>query len=105
MPLGQYIRRCREAKGVSLRKFAQSVGISPTMMCKIEHDENGFKAGVDLLKRIASELQVNSDCILALAGKIDHDILAIIIKDPLKMCNLIRENETKWFELKETEND
>jgi transcriptional regulator with XRE-family HTH domain len=105
MTLGQYIRRCRECKGASLRKFAQAVGISPTMMCKIEHDEKGFKAGVDLLKRIASELQVNSDCLLALAGKIDHDILAIIIKDPLKMCKLIRENETKWFELKEIKND
>ena len=88
--LGQFIRGKRELKNISLRKFAHAVGISPTMMSKVEHDHMGFKAGAETLKRIASILEVNSDELLALAGKVDpliideitarHQYLPIIIR-------------------------
>jgi len=95
MTLGQYIRRCRECKGVSLRKFAQAVGISPTMMSKIEHDEKGFKAGEQTLLKIADLLDVNSDDLLAMAGKIPSDVKEVFLLEPQGWAKLLRFFKTR----------
>lgn len=88
--LGEFIKNQRKQKGYSLRKLAHAVGVSPTMLCKMEHDAHGFKAGEETLKRIAVLLEVNTDFMLALAGKIDSDVLNAIITEPLLMPKIIR---------------
>jgi transcriptional regulator with XRE-family HTH domain len=88
--LGAYIRENRLKKDISLRKFAQAVGISPTMMSKVEHDEMGFKAGEDTLKKIADLLEVNSDYLLSLAKKVDTDLQNMIMKKPHIMPQFLR---------------
>jgi transcriptional regulator with XRE-family HTH domain len=88
--LGEFIRDRREQKGYSVRKLAHAVGISPTMMSKMERDAHGFKAGGETLKRIADILDVNTDFMLSLAGKIDSDVLNAIIAEPLLMPDIIR---------------
>ncbi|MFM7390678.1 MAG: helix-turn-helix domain-containing protein, partial [Vampirovibrionales bacterium] len=43
--LGSYIREHRLQKKVTLRKFADLVGISPTMLSRIELDEHAARVG------------------------------------------------------------
>ena len=88
--LGQFIKECRQKKGISLRKFAEAVGISPTMMCKIEHDEKGFKAGEQTLAKIADLLDLNSVQLLARAGKIPSDVKEVFLQEPQGWAKLLR---------------
>jgi transcriptional regulator with XRE-family HTH domain len=88
--LGAYIRENRLKKDISLRKFAQEVGISPTMMSKVEHDEMGFKAGEDTLKRIADLLDVDRDYLLSLAKKVDTNLQNMIMNKPHIMPQFLR---------------
>ena len=95
MTLGQFIKKHRLKKSISLRKFAQAVGISPTMMCKIEHDEKGFKAGEQTLLKIADLLDVNSDDLLAMAGKIPSDVKEVFFLEPQGWAKLLRFFKTR----------
>lgn len=88
--LGQFIKECRQKKGISLRKLAKAVGISPTMMSKIEHDEKGFKAGEQTLVKIADSLDVNSVELLARAGKIPSDVKEVFLQEPQGFAKLLR---------------
>ena len=88
--LGQVLREARTSKDFTLRKFAMAVGISATMMSKIELDGVGFKAGEETLKKIANLLELYSDYILSLAEKIDTDLQAMIINKPHIMPDFLR---------------
>lgn len=87
--LGSFIREHRLKKKVTLRKFADLVGISSTMLSKMELDEMGFKAGEETLKKIAQHLDVNSDALLAMAGKVSSDLIEILLRRP-DLRDLIR---------------
>jgi transcriptional regulator with XRE-family HTH domain len=78
---GATIRALREAKGISLRKFAEAVAISPTYTSKVERDEFP-PPGEETIKRMAAILEQNADELLALAGKSSSDISAVIQKRP-----------------------
>ena len=88
--LGQVLRETRMSKDFTLRKFAMAVGISATMMSKIELDEVGFKAGEETLKKIADLLGLNSDYILSLSKKVDSDLQTMIINKPHIMPEFLR---------------
>jgi transcriptional regulator with XRE-family HTH domain len=88
--LGQVLRETRMSKDFTLRKFALEVGISATMMSKIELDEVGFKAGEETLKKIAGLLELKSDYILSLAKKVDSDLQTMIINKPHIMPEFLR---------------
>jgi transcriptional regulator with XRE-family HTH domain len=88
--LGQVLREARTNKDFTLRKFAMAVGISATMMSKIELDGVGFKAGEETLKKIANLLELDSDYILSLAEKIDTDLQTMIINKPHIMPAFLR---------------
>jgi transcriptional regulator with XRE-family HTH domain len=65
---GAFIRRVRQARGLSLRQFAKLVGISPTYLSHIEVD-HAPPPGPDKLDAIARELSVDPGELLLLAGK------------------------------------
>ncbi|MFM7390495.1 MAG: helix-turn-helix domain-containing protein [Vampirovibrionales bacterium] len=88
--VGEVIREARLEKGITLRKFAKLVGISPTMLSRIELDEHAARVGEDTLKKIAQHLDVNSDYLLSLANKMDSDLQELIIKKPLIMPDFLR---------------
>ena len=88
--LGEFIKKYREKKGYSLRKLAHDVGISPTMLSKMEHDADGFKAGEETLVKIADLLDVNSDSLLAMAGKIPSDVKEVFLQEPQGWSKLLR---------------
>jgi len=100
--LGKIIRNIRKEKGISLRKLAESVGVS---FVNISYIENGrIETSKNVLKKISKALDYDFDKLLALAKKVDDDVTAIINKRPEKVPNFLRsaKNLTNddWEELK-----
>ncbi|ABK45158.1 transcriptional regulator, XRE family [Magnetococcus marinus MC-1] len=91
---GMFIRSMREEKkkrdpAYSLRKFAEAAGISATFMSKVENGEFDPPAP-DKIKKMAELLEVNSDELLAMAGKVDPDLSGIIRDQPRAMADFLR---------------
>jgi transcriptional regulator with XRE-family HTH domain len=87
---GQVLREARLAKGITLRKFAEMVGISPTYLSQVEQD-NVDPPTAERVKKMAELLGANSDEWIALAGRVPEDLPGIIQKDPTAMPELLRE--------------
>ncbi|QSR35230.1 transcriptional regulator [Marinobacterium iners] len=93
--LGPYIRQQRELrrqhdKGYSLRQVAERVGIKPTYLSKIEREELP-PPSEDTLKRLAQELNLDADVLLAMAGKVSADLREIICQRPQLFSQLLRQ--------------
>ena len=85
-------RRMAQAKdnpAFSLRKVAERVGIEPSYLSKIERGEQP-PPGEENIRRLAEELGENPDMLLALAGKVAGDLLAIIRERPTVVAELLR---------------
>jgi len=86
---GGTVRRLREARKISLRKFAQRVGMSPTYLSKIERSD--FKPpNEEKVKAIAKALGQDTDELLALAGRVSSDLKDIIQRRPRRMAAFLR---------------
>jgi len=85
---GQALREKRVAKKLSLRKFAELVGVSPTYLSQVEQD-NVDPPTADRVKRIAELLGENSDEWTALAGRVPGDLPAII-QEKTQVPDLLR---------------
>lgn len=96
---GSYLRKTRLAlatdqnKGVSLRSFASQVGLEPSYLSKIERGVEAPPSEVTI-SRIAEALGEDSDMLLALAGKVSSELLAIICKRPKLFSSLLRQLKT-----------
>jgi HTH-type transcriptional regulator, competence development regulator len=86
---GERIRELREAKQVSLRKFAQQLEISATYLSKIERGDLP-PPGEDAVMRIARSLDQDPDQLLALAGKVASDLPELIRERPKPLSILLR---------------
>jgi transcriptional regulator with XRE-family HTH domain len=89
---GQLLRDARNAKGLTLRKFAIVAELSPTYVSKIERDEMS-PPSEDTIKRIARILEIDEDTLLAEAGKISSDLTNIILEHPKAFANFLRTNQ------------
>lgn len=90
---GQKIKALRMARKLTdtrytLRGFAEMVGISPTLLCKVEAGE--FSIGVDKIKVIAGLLDYDADELLALANRVDPELDECIIQQPKAMALFLR---------------
>ena len=93
--LGKILRDQREAlkatdRAYSLRQVAVRVGIEPAYLSKIERDEVS-PPGEETIKKLAVELTLDPDVLLALAGKVSTDLQEIIRKRPQLFAELIRQ--------------
>jgi len=88
---GEVLREARLAKGYSLRKFAEKVGISPTYLSLVEQGKVESQPTADRVKRMAELLEENADQWIALAGRVPGDLPEIIQKQPTEMPELLRE--------------
>jgi len=86
---GETIRSLRKAKGISLRKFAEKVGMSATYLSKVERDEFRPPAE-DKVRAMAKELDQDPDELLALADRVASDLSEIIKKHPREMATFLR---------------
>ena len=95
MDFGTYVRDQRRDKQqmdrrFSLRQVAERVGIQPTYLSKIERGELPPPAEQTTL-RIAEELGLDGDVLLAMAGKVSRDLREIICERPQLFSKLLRE--------------
>ncbi len=92
--LGSYIRERRETlrvgnKSFSLRQVAQRIEVEPSFLSKVER---GREVPSELkLRRLADELGLNPDVLLALAGKVSSDLQQVIRKRPELFAQVIRD--------------
>lgn len=86
---GTFIRKRRQQTGISMREMARKTHISPTFLCQVERNECKPPAEEKIIA-IASFLQINPDQLLAIAGRVNTDVLTIIKKHPVEMSYLIR---------------
>jgi len=87
---GEVLRQMREEKGVSLRKFAVKLGITPTYLSKIERLEITKAPSEDVIRLAASELETDFDDLMILAGRIPSELPDIISQRPKEMAALLR---------------
>lgn len=93
--LGQYLREAREALRArdarySVRGVAERLGIEASYLSKVERDI-GSPPSEETLVRLALELGLNADVVLALAGKVSADLREAIRRRPELFGELIRE--------------
>ncbi len=87
---GKVLREKRMAKGISLRKFAERVGVSATYLSQVEQG-NVLPPTADRVQRMAEMLGENPDELIALAGRVPEDLPAIIHEEPTEIPQLLRE--------------
>ena len=95
MTFGQYIRERREAlrtqdRRFSVRQVAQRIGVEPAYLSKIEREDVAPPSEAKI-RALAQELDEDPDVLLAMAGKVSSDLLAIIRKRPQLFADLIRQ--------------
>lgn len=93
--LGEFLRARREALRAqdarySVRQVAARVGIEPSYLSKVERDI-GSPPAEETLVRLASDLGLDADVVLALAGKVSSDLRDAIRRRPQLFGELIRE--------------
>ena len=93
--LGGLIRDRREEmrrkdRRFSLRQVADRIGIEPSYLSKVERDL-GSPPSEETLVRLARELELDPDVLLALAGKVSSDLQAAIRRRPKLFAELIRQ--------------
>ena len=91
---GEFVRERRLEKAAgdasfSLRQLADRVGLEPSYLSKIERGEQP-PPGEEMIRRLAVELGEDTDTLLALAGKVSGDLLAIIRERPTVVAELLR---------------
>ena len=92
---GKYVRKKREElrsqdARYSLRQVAERINVQPSYLSKVER---GIEAppSEETILRLAEDIDVDSDVLLALAGKVSSDLQAVILKRPTLFAELIRE--------------
>ena len=93
--VGLFLRERREAlreqdPRYSVRQVAGRVGVQPSYLSKVEREEVA-PPSEDTLVRLAKDLNVDTDLLLAMAGKVSSDLQETIRKRPLLFAQLIRE--------------
>ncbi|HOF67770.1 MAG TPA: helix-turn-helix transcriptional regulator [Candidatus Fermentibacter daniensis] len=86
---GQEIARLRAAKGISQRKLAELVDLSPGFLSRLERGL--FSPPSDeKIEALATILGVDRDALLAKAGRASKDLEKSIVKNPELMASLVR---------------
>jgi HTH-type transcriptional regulator, competence development regulator len=86
---GSTLRQLRQEREVTLRKFAELVGLSPGYLSQVESDDC-IPPTVERLQKMARILRVNADALIALAGRLPADLPGIIQAQPVLMARLLR---------------
>ena len=95
MTYGKHIRETREKlrqsdRTFSLRQVAIRVGIEPAYLSKIERDQLPPPSEA-VTRKLADELDLDSDVLLAMSGKVSSDLKEVILNRPILFGELIRQ--------------
>jgi HTH-type transcriptional regulator, competence development regulator len=96
--VGAVLRERREAlreadPRYSLRQVAERVGVEPSYLSKVERGITP-PPSEETLRRLAVELALDADVVLALGGKVSADLREVIRRRPQLFAELIRELES-----------
>lgn len=91
---GDFIRKRRERlrandPAYSVRQVAQRMGIQPSYLSKVERGEVA-PPSEQTTRKLAHELGLDSDMLLAMAGKVSSDLQDVIRRRPELFAELIR---------------
>lgn len=84
---GQTVREARERKKISLRSFASEMGRSGSWFSKVERDLE--IPGAEVVRHIATRLELDQDDLFAKLGKPAPDLVAIIMRNPKAARNAL----------------
>ena len=92
---GALLREQREGlrktdRSFSLRQVADRIGVEPSYLSKVERAEVA-PPSEETIQRLAKELDLDPDALLALAGKVSTDLKEVIRRRPELFGRLIRE--------------
>jgi transcriptional regulator with XRE-family HTH domain len=79
---GEMIKSLRVKKGYGLRQFAGMVEISPTYLSRMERGTDPPPIAEKIVK-IAHELKIDSNQLLALAEKLPREFKEVFTKNPI----------------------
>ena len=74
----------------TVRQVAQRIGVQPSYLSKVERQEVS-PPSEDTIRRLAADLDVDTDVLLALGGKVSQDLMETIRKRPVMFAELIRQ--------------
>lgn len=86
---GELIREKRTEKKLTLRKFADRVGLSPTYVSQIEQG-NFAPPPADRIRKMAEVLDADADELIAAAGRMAEEVAGLIEKRPIEMASFLR---------------
>ena len=86
---GKAVRKLRQARGTSLRRFAEEVSLSPTYLSMVERDKVPPPTERRMVA-IAEALETDPDELLALGGRVPSDLADIILQRPKQFAELLR---------------
>lgn len=95
MTFGNLIRKTRlraqaDDRKHSLRKTAGRIGIQPSYLSKIERGELP-PPGEEVICKLAADLGLDADVLLAMAGKVSSELQEVIRQRPELFGALLRE--------------
>ena len=96
---GCFVRERRESlreddPAYSIRRVAQRMGIQPSYLSKVERDEVAPPSEKTTVK-LAKELKVDHNELLARAGKLSSDVQKLIRERPVQWVKLIQDYSLK----------
>lgn len=86
---GERLRRLREARRLSVRRLARLVAVSPSYLSRIERNHVP-PPSERTIARIARALAVETDGLLATAGRVPEDVVSRVLRRPQLMTRLVR---------------
>jgi transcriptional regulator with XRE-family HTH domain len=86
---GERLRRLREARRLSVRRLARLVAVSPSYLSRIERNHVP-PPSERTIARLARALAVETDELLATAGRVPEDVVSRVLRRPQLMAKLVR---------------
>lgn len=86
---GEHLRELRHLKGVGLKSAAPALGVSYSYLSKLENEK--ASPSEELLVRLASYYQADSDELFFLADRIPDDVRGILRENPRLALAFLRE--------------
>ena len=86
---GKVLREKRMAAKISLRQFAEQLGVSATYLSQVEQC-NTPPPTVERIQHMAQLLNTDPDPLLALAGRVSDELAELIHRHPIELPKLIR---------------
>lgn len=90
--LGNYLRKVRESRGLTLRDAAAKVDVEPSYLSKIECDK--VPASEKVLRGLAKAFDHDEDVLILMSGRVPEKILRTIEKRPQVFAEVLRQLKT-----------